>query len=405
MSNHIPYGRQHINQEDINAIVEAVQADRLTQGPKVEEFENLFAEYVGARYAVAVTNGTAALHIAVAAAGIEPGQKVITTPITFAASANCVLYCGGEPVFAEIDPKTALICPESVKNILAAHPKGTFAGIIPVDFAGCPVDTEELRAIADEHDLWIIEDACHAPGAWYTDSKGEKRFCGDGTYADLAIFSFHPVKHLTTGEGGIVTTNKPELYEKLQLLRSHGITKNSDRLEDNHGGWYYEMQELGYNYRIPDLNCALGISQLKRAEAGLERRRAIAEKYRKELAGLPINFLKNDQAAPGHAYHLFVIQTDKRKQLYDYLHEHGIYVQVHYIPLHTMPYYRNLLGKEVSLPVAEKYYSRCLSLPMFPTLTDEEQDTVIHYINTFFYATLSSYPDSELTSRKLITTA
>ncbi len=389
----IPYGRQHITAEDIQIVVDTLQSDFLTQGPMVEAFEKAFAKYIGADYAVAVSNGTAALHLSALALDLKAGQKVITTPITFAASANCVEYCGAEAVFADIDPTTALLDINKVRELIESHPKGTFAGIIPVDFAGFPVNLEAFRALADEHGLWIIEDACHAPGGWFEDSKGVKNNCGNGAYADLAIFSFHPVKHIACGEGGMITTNDRALYEKLLLLRTHGITKNPDLLEENHGQWYYEMQTLGYNSRLPDLNCALGLSQLSRAKAGIEKRLQIAEKYNEVLEDLSCQLI-NTPKNIGHAYHLYIIQTDRRKELYDYLRANGIYAQIHYIPVHTMPYYKNKGWKKGMFPNAENYYKNCLSLPMFPSLSNEEQEFVIEHLNTFYHATLSNHPHS-----------
>ena len=372
----IPYGRQHISQDDVEAVVKTLQSAYLTQGPTVKAFEEAFAEYVGARYAVAVTNGTAALHLCTLALGVEPGTKVITTPITFAASANCIRYCGGQVVFADVEPDTALLDIEKVRLLLESHPKGTFSGIIPVDFAGYAVDLASFRALADEYDLWIIEDACHAPGGYFTDGKGMKQRCGNGQFADAAIFSFHPVKHIACGEGGMITTNDKAVYEKLLLLRTHGITKDSNQLEENHGGWYYEMQELGFNYRMPDINCALGLSQLTRAEDRLEKRRAIAKVYDQAFMDTPIRPLAKPLDG-GPAYHLYVIQTEERKLLYDQLRAQGIYAQVHYIPVHMQPYYRRLGWRRGDLPVAEAYYEQCLSLPMYPELTLAEQLQVI----------------------------
>ena len=372
----IPYGRQHISQDDVEAVVKTLQSAYLTQGPTVKAFEEAFAEYVGARYAVAVTNGTAALHLCTLALGVEPGTKVITTPITFAASANCIRYCGGQVVFADVEPDTALLDIEKVRLLLESHPKGTFSGIIPVDFAGYAVDLASFRALADEYDLWIIEDACHAPGGYFTDGKGMKQRCGNGQFADAAIFSFHPVKHIACGEGGMITTNDKAVYEKLLLLRTHGITKDSNQLEENHGGWYYEMQELGFNYRMPDINCALGLSQLTRAEDRLEKRRAIAKVYDQAFMDTPIRPLAKPLDG-GHAYHLYVIQTEERKLLYDQLRAQGIYAQVHYIPVHMQPYYRRLGWRRGDLPVAEAYYEQCLSLPMYPELPLAEQLQVI----------------------------
>jgi UDP-4-amino-4,6-dideoxy-N-acetyl-beta-L-altrosamine transaminase len=372
----IPYGRQNITQQDIEAVVESLTSDFLTQGPKVLEFETKFAQYVGSKYAVAVANGTAALHLSTLALGVNEHSRVITTPITFAASANCVRYCGGQVVFADVDPETILLDIHKVKDLLEASPKGTYQGIIPVDFAGFPVNLEAFRKLADEYGLWIIEDACHAPGAYFTNQKGEKQRCGNGKYADLAIFSFHPVKHIACGEGGMVTTDNKELYEKLLLLRTHGITKDPSHMNENHGGWYYEMIELGYNYRLTDIQCALGISQLSQANDGLERRRTIARCYDESFKNANIKTIVPGNSI-GHAYHLYVIQVKNRKKLYDMLREKGIYAQIHYTPVHTMPYYRKLGNLKGSMPVAEDYYDRCISLPMFPSMTDDEQEYVI----------------------------
>ncbi|OKL41322.1 UDP-4-amino-4,6-dideoxy-N-acetyl-beta-L-altrosamine transaminase [Pontibacter flavimaris] len=386
----IPYGRQHITEDDIAAVVETLQSDFLTQGPKVLAFEQAFAAYVGAKYAVACSNGTAALHLCTMALGVNGASRVITTPITFVASANCVRYCGGTVEFADVDPATALLDINKVRQLLESKPKGYYNGIIPVDFAGNPVNLEEYRQLADEYGLWIIEDACHAPGGYFIDSKGQKQLCGNGTYADLAIFSFHPVKHIATGEGGMVTTNNEKLYQELLKLRTHGITRDPDLMEENHGGWYMEMQELGYNYRIPDMLCALGISQLHRAQAGLARRRGIAKVYDKAFEnhkGITVLGTSPEaldgEGETGHAYHLYVIQVEDRKGLYDYLRQHNIFAQVHYIPAHTMPYYRNLGYNKGDYPEAEGYYAGCLSLPMYPSLTQEEQEFVIEKVEEF----------------------
>jgi UDP-4-amino-4,6-dideoxy-N-acetyl-beta-L-altrosamine transaminase len=373
----IPYGRQHITEADIQAVNEVLVSDYLTTGPKVQEFEQKFATYIGADYAVAVANGTAALHLCALALGVDEQSKVITSPITFSASANCVRYCGGQVEFSDIDPETLILDIQKVRQKLAAAPKGTYQGIIPVDFAGFPVNLEAYRQLADEHDLWLIEDACHAPGGYFTDSQGTKQQCGNGKFADLAIFSFHPVKHIACGEGGMITTDNPDLYKKLLQLRSHGMVYQGDpKLQENHGGWYMELQDLGYNYRIPDILCALGISQLDRAEVGLARRRAIAKKYDEAFSStiiqthVPANGI-------GHGYHLYVIEVANRKELYEALRKNQIYTQIHYVPVHTMPYYQALGNKKGDQPLAEAYYERCLSLPMFPTLSDEEQDFVI----------------------------
>ncbi|MFH1119629.1 MAG: UDP-4-amino-4,6-dideoxy-N-acetyl-beta-L-altrosamine transaminase [Bacteroidota bacterium] len=379
----IPYGRQHITDEDIQAVVETLKSDFLTQGPKIAEFENAFAKYIGVKYAVAVSNGTAALHLCTLALGVKPGDKVITTPITFAASANCVRYAGGDVVFADINPETYLIDIDAVERLLKASPKGTYTGIIPVDFAGRAVDLEAYRSLADEYGCWIIEDACHAPGGYSINKKGMNHNCGNGDFADLAIFSFHPVKHIACGEGGMVTTNNEALYKELLLLRSHGITKEPDLLTENHGGWYYEMQELGFNYRLTDFQAAMGISQLKRADEGLKRRREIAATYEKAFSDA--EFIKRQSGVvEGHGYHLYIIEVEDRKGLYEHLRKHNIFSQVHYIPVHLMPYYRAFGWKKGDFPNAERYYERCLSLPMFPTLTDEELSFVIKSIVDFY---------------------
>ena len=379
----IPYGRQNITAADIAAVTAALQADYLTQGPTVAEFEKQFAAYIGSKYAVAVSNGTAALHLCVLALNVQPGQRVITTPLTFSASANCVRYCGGEVHFADIDPATGLIDLAKVRTLLEAHPKGYFTGLIPVDFAGLAVNLEQARQLADEFGLWIIEDACHAPGGFFTDSQGLEQRCGNGQFADLAIFSFHPVKHIATGEGGMITTNSEALFHHLLRLRTHGITRDpADLVREPDGGWYMEMQELGYNYRLPDFNCALGLSQLARADEGLARRRQLAAQYDAAFAQLP-SLTVLAPGAPGHAYHLYVIQVANRRELYDSLKTNQIFAQIHYIPVHRMPYYEGLGWREGDFPLAETYYAHCLSIPMFPTLTDEEQNYVVACISEF----------------------
>ena len=375
----IPYGRQSIDHNDIDAVVSTLQSDYLTQGPKVNEFEIKFAEYVGAKYAVAVNNATSGLHLSVLALNLSKGDRVITTPITFAASANCIRYAGAEVWFADIDPNTYLLDINSVKELIESKPKGFFKGIIPVDFAGLPVNMEDFRVLADAHDLWIIEDACHAPGGYFTDSKKDQNFCGNGRYANIGVFSFHPVKHIACGEGGMLTTNSKELYEKLLLLRTHGITR--DNMKENHGGWYYEMIELGFNYRLTDFQSAMGITQLAKNKKGVERRNEISSAYKKAFEG-KIKFQDLPEGSY-NAHHLFIIEVEHRKELYDFLHSKGILVQIHYVPVHTMPYYKNIGYTNAGLIHAEKYYSRCISLPMYPTLSNKEQDFVIEQVNHF----------------------
>lgn len=395
----IPYGKHSITQDDIQAVVDTLQSDYLTQGPKIKEFEEAFAKYIGSHYAVAVSNGTAALHLSVLALGVNHGDQVITTPITFAASANCVRYCGAEIVFADIDPATWLLDIRNVQSLLEASPRGRYKGIIPVDFAGYSVNAKAFRQLADDYALWIIEDACHAPGGFFTDSSGQIQQCGNGKFADLSIFSFHPVKHIATGEGGMITTNSKLLYEKLLLLRTHGITRDQRNFKNDvafascdssaltYPGWYMEMQELGFNYRLTDLQAALGLSQLKRAEAGLRRRRELARRYDQAFHLHPevksqLNELRS--GASGHAYHLYVIQVEDRLGLYNFLREQNVFTQVHYIPTHLMPYYRERGWGVGDLPVAENYYKSCLSIPMYPSLTDNEQAYVIKTIKSYF---------------------
>ena len=392
----IPYGKQNITKEDIEVVIAALQSDYLTQGPRIKEFEDQFANYVGSKYAVAVSNGTAALHLCTLALEVKDGDKVITTPITFAASANCIRYCGGKVVFSDIDPETYLLDINKVKSLLENSPKGTYKGIIPVDFAGRAVDMEALRKIAKDHDLWIIEDACHAPGGYFIGSKKDTQKCGNSNFADLAIFSFHPVKHIACGEGGMITTNDEELYKKLLVLRTHGITRSESEYVNSvtfacgqqtemeqYPGWYMEMQTLGFNYRLTDFQAALGTSQLKRADEGLRKRRTIASNYANAFKD--VSFVKGQSGVvEGHSYHLYIIEVENRLELYNYLRENKIFAQIHYIPCHLMPYYRQLGWKEGDLPTAESYYKRCISLPMYPTLSLEEQNFVIELIYSFY---------------------
>ena len=372
----IPYGRQWVTESDIAAVAEVLRSDYLTQGPRVEEFERAFARYVGADYAVAVCNATAGLHMGAMALGVKPGQRVLVPTITFAASANCVRYCGGEVSFCDIDPQSYTLDIEAVERLLERAPRGTYTGIVPVDFAGYPVDMERMRTLADRYGLWVMEDACHAPGGYFTDSKGRVQLCGNGVYADLSVFSFHPVKHIATGEGGMVTTNSGELYELLKQLRSHGMERNRALLDRYDGGWYHEMHLLGHNYRMTDMQAALGLGQLKRAAEGLARRRHIAERYNEAFAGCEAIVTPHVEPHMRHAYHLYVIQVPRRLELYERLRAARIHTQVHYVPTHTMRYYR-LRESQPALPVAEEYYTHCLSLPMFPSLTQAEQEYVI----------------------------
>lgn len=397
MTNIIPYGRQEITQEDIDAVIETLKSDYLTQGPKITEFEFAFANYTNSKYAVAVSNGTAALHLAVLALGLKKDEYVICTPITFAASVNCIRFCGGNILFADIDPKTYLIDLESVKYVLENNKDKKISGIIPVDFAGRIPQLDQLKKIADQYNLWIIEDACHAPGGSYIDSANQQQLAGNCINSDLSVFSFHPVKHIATGEGGMITTNNHELHQKLLLLRTHGITKESENYKNDiafaNGNakelhldyplWYMEMQELGYNYRLTDFQAALGISQLKRAKKGLERRIEIAKMYTDALSSCK-DIIHCSNFIEGHAYHLYVLEVNDRRGLYDFLRTHQIYTQIHYIPVHLMPYYKETGWKEGDLPHAEKYYSRCISIPIFPSLTDDSVNKVIDLIKHYY---------------------
>lgn len=397
MERPIPYGKQFLTEEDIKSVVEVLNSDYLTQGPKIEEFENAFSKYVNAEYGVAVNNGTAALHIALKALGAEPNQYVLVPPITFAASANCIEYNNAIPLFTEVD-EHGLMDLNYVEDLVKRY--GTkIRGAIPVQYAGKALNLKNLREILSTIGGWILEDACHAPGGSFV--KPNVTFhCGDGQFSDASIFSFHPVKHIATGEGGMVTTPHSKVEQKLRTLRTHGITKdhelfqnpldlaNGESQQSNYPSWYMEMQELGYNYRLTDFQAALGISQLTKAKENLEKRRDIARYYMKELQDLPIELpfdnFKSDEINH-HALHLFVIKTEKRRALYDFLREHKIFAQIHYFPVHLMPYYRKKYGYNPGdFSSAENFYSKCLSIPLFPSLTIQEMDRVINKIKDFF---------------------
>jgi UDP-4-amino-4,6-dideoxy-N-acetyl-beta-L-altrosamine transaminase len=368
---YIPYGRQLIEEDDIKAVIDALQSDYLTTGPKIEEFEQAVANYTGAKYAVAVANGTAALHIACLAAGITEGDEVITSPITFAASSNCVLYCGGKPVFADIEMDSYNINPLEIEKLITDKTKA----IIPVHFTGQPCDMEEITRIARKHNLIVIEDAAHALGATY----GEKKI---GCISDMTILSFHPVKHITTGEGGMILTNSKELYQRMKLFCTHGITRDENLLLKNDGPWYYEQQELGFNYRITDIQCALGISQMKKLPKFLERRKEIAKRYDMELGDVKDLQLPPQKSLRENAWHLYVIlvPAERRRELFNSLRQVGIGVNVHYVPVYQHPYYQKNGYDTVHCPNAEEYYSRAISIPMYAGLTDEMQTIVIEEI-------------------------
>lgn len=370
----LPYGHQCIDEDDINAVVKVMRSDWLTTGPKVAEFEERFAEMVGVKYAVAVNSGTAALHAAAFAAGIGPQDEVITTPMTFAASANCVLYVGGRPVFADVEADTLLLDPHSVKTKVSPKTKA----IIAVDYAGQPCDYDALKEISDRHGLVLIADACHALGATY---KGRKV----GTLADMTVFSFHPVKHITTGEGGMVVTDNPDFAAKLRIFRNHGITADHRQREAN-GSWFYEMTELGYNYRLPDINCALGISQLEKLNKFVARRRQIAALYDSAFAdtiALSPLVQRGDRKS---SYHLYVVKLQldmlkaDRSKVFTALRAENIGVNVHYIPVYWHPYYRRLGYERGLCPVAEKSYEEIITLPMFPAMSDGDVGDVVQAV-------------------------
>lgn len=373
---YIPYGRQDINDNDINAVVEVLKSDFLTTGPKIEEFEHKVAKYTKAKYAVAIANGTAALHAACFAAGIKEGDEVITTPITFVASSNCVLYCGATPVFADICNDTYNIDPDDIRRKITKKTKA----IIAVHFTGQPCEMDEIHQIAKEHNLIVIEDGAHALGADY---KGNKI----GSLSDMTTFSFHPVKHITTGEGGMILTNDKKLYERLLLFRSHGITRNPEMMKNadeliKTAPWYYEQIDLGFNYRITDVLCALGISQMDRLNEFVEKRRNIAHKYDEAFKDIEDIITPYQKEGCNNSYHLYVIQIKNkdRKYVFEKLRGAGIGVNVHYIPVYTQPYYRQNGYENVKCQNAEEYYSRAISIPIYPGLTDEMQQYVIENI-------------------------
>jgi len=372
----IPYGRQYIDNEDIRAVIEVLQSDYLTTGPKIEGFEQKFADYVGAKYAVAISNGTAALHAACHAAGIVEGDEVITTPITFAASANAVLYCGGKPVFTDIDERTYNIDPEGIRRKITSKTKA----VIPVHYTGQPCNMDEILKIANEFNLTVIEDAAHALGAEY---QGKKI----GSISHMTTFSFHPVKHITTGEGGMITTDDEDLYKKLLLFRTHGITRNVDMLHNKEEGpWYYEQLELGYNYRMTDFQCVLGISQLKKLDSFVDRRRQIVNRYNEVFSNLEGITIPYQEKGLHSSWHLYVIQVDSdilkvdRKEIFNALRASGIGVNVHYIPVYYFPYYKNMGYEKGLCPKAEELYERIITLPLFPSMSYGDVEYVIDVV-------------------------
>lgn len=364
----IPYGKQTIEQDDIQAVVDVLKSDFLTTGPKIAEFEQTVADYVGAKYAVAISNGTSALHAACFAAGIRPGDEVITTPLTFAASANCVLYCGGTPVFADVDPKTYNIDPEDIRRKITDRTKA----IIAVHLAGQPCDMDAIHSIAREHGLIVIEDGAHALGSVY---KGKKV----GSLSDMTTFSFHPVKPITTGEGGMIVTDNEDFYKKMILFRSHGITRDDSMMIRNDGPWFYQQFDLGYNYRITDIQCALGCSQMKKLDRFLARRKEIVARYNEAFADCDNIITPYQLSDTESGWHLYIVQVKNcdRRQVFENMREKGIGVNVHYIPVYMHPYYQEHGYENVHCANAEEIYSHIISLPLYPGLTSEQQDYVI----------------------------
>jgi len=368
----IPYGKQSISDEDFAAVEAVLRSDWLTQGPMVERFERVLAERCGARHAVVVANGTVALHLACLAANLGPGDEGITSSLTFLASANCMLYCGATPVFVDIGPHTWNIEPYRIEEAITDRTKV----LIPVHFAGLPCDMREIRAVARARGLTIIEDACHALGATY-----ESQPVGAPEASDMVCLSFHPVKHITTGEGGAILTQDDSTAQRLRRLRHHGVTKDPGQMERNDGPWYYEVHEMGFNGRLTDIQCALGMSQLSRLDSFLQRRRTIAETYHRALRGVPGVSTQQVPNNREHAYHLFVVHLDPsrhdRKEVFESLYDEGIAPQVHYVPVHSQPLMRKRGRVHGTLCETDNYYAGCLSLPMYPSLQPAEQAKVL----------------------------
>ncbi len=413
----IPYGRQWIDEEDVEAVIDVLRSAWITQGPKVGEFEAAFASYVGSRFAVAVTSGTAALHLACLAAHLGPGDEVLTSPISFVATANCALYVGARPAFVDIDPMTLNLDPQKLEAYLEekapskknrkqnARHQPCPRAVIPVHFAGLPCDMAQIRRVAKKFNLVVIEDACHALGAEYN-RDGNKELgedpwtrVGSCIDSDMTVFSFHPVKHITTGEGGMVTTNDETLYERLLLFRNHGITRNPDEFTDcgsalirgncgrdiakhNTIAWYYEMQNLGYNYRISDLQCALGLSQLQKIGSFIQRRRFIAEQYSDSLRRYPRLVPQKEMEGYKSSYHLYVMCVHAharigRNEVMDGLKHMGVGTQVHYIPIYQHPFYKKLGFADGNCLNAEKYFRHCLSIPIYPAMSEVDISRVL----------------------------
>ena len=383
----ISYGKQFIDQPDIDAVVDVLNSDWLTQGPAVGTFENDLKDYFGAKYCCAVSNGTAALHLTGLALGWRPGDIIITSPITFLATANCIVYARATPDFVDIDPVTYTIDPNQLENKIKAYQSQgkKVKAVIGIDYAGLPCDWQALREIADKYDLQLVNDNCHAMGASYFNDKQYAV-----KYSDVVIQSYHPVKHITTGEGGAVLTNNAEIDDKVRRLRNHGMTKDPNQLEKNDGPWYYEMYEVGYNYRITDFQCALGSSQLKKLDHYVQKRRGIAKKYDELFSSVDSLKIPEAHNSIGHAYHLYPLQIDFEKlsltkpDFFQKIKQLGINLQVHYIPVHLQPFYKRNYGfKSGDYPIAEKFYNQIVSIPLYPSLTDGEVEKVVTDITKF----------------------
>jgi len=386
MKNKIPYGLHELDDKDIQAVVDILKNCPITQGQTVDDFGQALADYAGSKYGVAVSSGTAALHLSVAALGIGPGDEVITSPMTFCATANAVLYQGADVKFVDIDEKTLNIDPDLIEEKITKHTKA----IIPVDFCGHPANLPKIKEIADKYNLKIIEDAAHSIGSTYT-HKGKKHYCGDGIHADFCTYSFHPVKHITTGEGGAILTNDEEQYHKLSLLRKHGIDRREDMFseKDRIGSWIYEMDALGFNYRITDFQAALGISQLKKINTIKDRRREIVNYYNEHFTGMEELILPYEDENVDSNFHLYVLRVKDnprfdRYDLFSYLQRLNYQPMVHYIPVHLLGYYKKRFGyKRGDFPVSEYYYDRAVSITLYPSLTDKEVEKVVDDITDF----------------------